>query len=180
MTIVGDRRLTLADFEKVVLDKNNVSLNQKALDKVDACHEFLKKFAEEKVIYGINTGFGPMAQYKIADAKRVQLQYNLIRSHCSGMGEIFGETYVRSAMLCQLNTLMQGCSGVDRQIVELIVALINEGIYPVVFKHGGVGASGDLVQLAHLALGYIGEGEVLHQGEKRDCKALLAEKISNL
>ena len=80
----------------------------------------------------------------------------------------------------QLNTLMQGCSGVDRQIVELIVALINEGIYPVVFKHGGVGASGDLVQLPHLALGYIGEGEVLHQGEKRDCKALLAEKISNL
>ncbi len=176
MIIVGDRRLILSDFEKILFEQKNIKLNTEALQKVDACYHFLKKFASDKVIYGINTGFGPMAQYKIDDNKRIALQYNLIRSHCSGMGAAFEEPYIRSAMLCQLNTLMQGYSGVNRQIVELITEFINQGIYPLVFEHGGVGASGDLVQLAHLALGYIGEGEVWFKGAKVDCQAILKQK----
>jgi len=176
MIRIGDRKLVLQDFEKVLFDKKEVTLNKSALDKVDECYQFLKKFASDKVIYGINTGFGPMAQYKIEDDKCIELQYNLIRSHCSGMGDVFDDTYIQSAMLCQLNTLMLAHSGVDIQIPKLICQLINEGICPLVFEHGGVGASGDLVQLAHLALGYIGEGEVLYQGKKEDCATVLKEK----
>jgi len=176
MIQIGERRLVLNDFEKVLFEGEEVALNEKALEKVEACYQFLQEFASDKVIYGINTGFGPMAQYKIDDEKCVQLQYNLIRSHCSGMGQIFDQQYIKSAMLCQLNTMMQGRSGIDQQVPELICKLINENIAQIVFEHGGVGASGDLVQLAHLALGYIGEGEVWSDGEQKDCATVLKER----
>lgn len=176
MVKVGDRQLVLRDFEKVLFDKEEITLDKKALQKVEDCYHFLKDFAADKVIYGINTGFGPMAQYKIDDDKCIQLQYNLIRSHCSGMGAAFDATYIQAAMLCQLNTMMLAHSGIHTQVPELICTLINQKICPVVFEHGGVGASGDLVQLAHLALGYIGEGDVFHEGKKQDCAQLLAEK----
>jgi histidine ammonia-lyase len=176
MVRIGDRRLVLKDFEKVLFNNKKVTLNESTLKKVEECHQFLKEFASDKVIYGINTGFGPMAQYKIDDDKRIQLQYNLIRSHCSGMGQIFDDRHIQAAMLCQLNTLMLAHSGIDKEVPELICQLINENICPIVFEHGGVGASGDLVQLAHLALGYIGEGEVLYKGKKVDCAKTLEVK----
>jgi histidine ammonia-lyase len=176
MVRIGDRRLVLRDFEKVLFNKEEVTLDSNALQKVEECYQFLKKFASDKVIYGINTGFGPMAQYKIEDDKCIQLQYNLIRSHCSGMGDAFDDTYIQAAMLCQLNTMMLAHSGIDTQVPNLISLLINEKICPIVFEHGGVGASGDLVQLAHLALGYIGEGEVYYKGEKQSCASVLKEK----
>lgn len=176
MITVGDKRLELQDFERVVLNNERVKLNPQALKKVEACYDFLKDFAADKVIYGINTGFGPMAQYKIEDDKRIQLQYNLIRSHCSGMGQPLDDVLVRSAMLCQLNTMMQGKSGIVPKVPQLISQFINEKIYPLVFEHGGVGASGDLVQLAHLALGYIGEGDVHHEEEQQACAKILKEK----
>lgn len=176
MVRIGDRRLVLRDFEKVLFNQEEVTLDANALQKVEECYQFLKKFASDKVIYGINTGFGPMAQYKIEDDKRIQLQYNLIRSHCSGMGAAFDDTYIQAAMLCQLNTMMLAHSGIDKQVPELIRTLINEKICPIVFEHGGVGASGDLVQLAHLALGYIGEGDVYYEGEKQDCAEVLKTK----
>ncbi len=176
MVRIGDRRLVLQDFEEVLFDKKEVILNKSTLEKVEECYQFLKAFASDKVIYGINTGFGPMAQYKIEDDKCIQLQYNLIRSHCSGMGQVFDDTYIQAAMLCQLNTVMLAHSGIDQQVPKLICQLINEDICPLVFEHGGVGASGDLVQLAHLALGYIGEGEVLYNGKIEDCAKVLEEK----
>lgn len=176
MVRIGDRRLVLRDFEKVLFNKEEVTLDSNALQKVEECYQFLKKFASDKVIYGINTGFGPMAQYKIEDDKCIQLQYNLIRSHCSGMGDAFEDTYIQAAMLCQLNTMMLAHSGIDKQVPQLIGTLINEKICPIVFEHGGVGASGDLVQLAHLALGYIGEGEVYYKGVKQDCANVMKEK----
>lgn len=166
MIRIGDRRITLEDFDAIVNKKATVSINETALGKVQACFEFLTDFADDKVIYGINTGFGPMAQYKIEDNKRTDLQYNLIRSHCSGMGNEIDPTHVLSAMICQLNTMLQGKSGIDVSVPELIAKLINDRVTPVVYEHGGVGASGDLVQLAHLALAYIGEGEV-RQGDKK-------------
>lgn len=173
MITIGNRRLGLKDFEQVLLEEQSVTLHPDALKKVEACYQFLNEFADNKVIYGINTGFGPMAQYKIEDSKRVQLQYNLIRSHCSGMGQTFDPLYVRSAMLCQLNTMLLGKSGVVSKVPSIIRDFINKSVYPLVFEHGGVGASGDLVQLAHLALGYIGEGEVWHQEERQSCAAVL-------
>lgn len=176
MITLGDQQLTLGTVEHLLRGTTPVTIGPKALQRVQHCYDFLKNFAADKVIYGINTGFGPMAQYKIDDHKRIALQYNLIRSHCTGMGEPLAPHLVRAAMVCQLNTLLLGKSGVVPEVPQLIITLLNEEIYPVIYEHGGVGASGDLVQLAHLALGYIGEGEVWYRGERRPCSAVFKEK----
>ena len=86
MVEIGSRSLSLINFSDIVFKEDQITLNPAALEKVDASFQFLKHFSTGKLIYGINTGFGPMAQYKISDENRLQLQYNLIRSHSSGMG----------------------------------------------------------------------------------------------
>ncbi|MBL0342697.1 MAG: aromatic amino acid lyase [Bacteroidetes bacterium] len=165
MIDIGDKPLKLSDMHNVVLNKQQIKLSRKALLKVEKSHAFLNTFSKGKLIYGINTGFGPMAQYKIKDQDLRQLQYNLIRSHCSGTGNLLSVMDVRSLMVVRLSSLMQGFSGVNSQLVHLLKDLINKEIYPCIFAHGGVGASGDLVQLAHLALALIGEGEVWYKGK---------------
>ena len=89
MIAVGSGTLSLEDFSKIISEESKVELSVLALKKIDQNFEFLKHFSAEKLIYGINTGFGPMAQYKVSDEKALQLQYNLIRSHCSGGGKCF-------------------------------------------------------------------------------------------
>lgn len=160
-----EKELELYDFYGVLFKKNKIKLSKAIFDRVDKSYQFLKEFSKNKVIYGVNTGFGPMAQYKIDDKDRIQLQYNLIRSHASGTGESLDAIYVKSAMLARLNTLCLGNSGVHPSVVTLMIELINRDIIPLIYSHGGVGASGDLVQLAHLALVLIGEGEVFYKGK---------------
>lgn len=125
---------------------------------------FLTEFSADKLIYGINTGFGPMAQYKVENGNLLGLQYNLIRSHCSGSGNLLPTELVKATMIARLNSLMQGYSGVHPDTMILLRELIGKEILPCIYEHGGVGASGDLVQLAHLALTLIGEGEVHYEG----------------
>ena len=163
--LIIEKELELSDFYSVLFKNDKIELGQSIIERVNKSHQFLKEFSENKVIYGVNTGFGPMAQYKIADADRLQLQYNLIRSHASGTGEPLEAKYVKAAMLARLNTLCLGNSGVHPSVVELMIELINRDIIPLIYSHGGVGASGDLVQLAHLALVLIGEGEVFYKGK---------------
>ena len=170
--------LTIREFQKVIEDGEKVDLDESLLNRVDASFQFLKEFSKNKVIYGVNTGFGPMAQFKINDNDKHQLQYNLIRSHCSGMGNSLPPEEVKAAMLARMNTLSLGNSGVHTSVVNLLKELINRDITPLIFEHGGVGASGDLVQLAHLALVLIGEGEVFYKGEKKSTKEVF--EIENL
>ena len=172
---IGGTELTLDTLKKVLFGKQVISLSDTAYNEVQESYLFLKEFSTGKLIYGINTGFGPMAQYRIADKDLQQLQYNLIRSHCSGSGKLLSEIDIKSLMMARLSSLMQGFSGVNPEIVELLVKLINADIYPCIYEHGGVGASGDLVQLAHLALALIGEGEVIYKGEVRDTKEVYDE-----
>lgn len=155
----------MEQLEQIVLQKETVTLDPRQLQEVADCHRFLINFSKDKLIYGINTGFGPMAQYRIEDADRVQLQLNLIRSHCSGMGKLLSPVQSRAALLARLNTMMCARSGIHPGTVELMAALLNAEAYPCMYHHGGVGASGDLVQLAHLALGLIGEGNFWYRGE---------------
>lgn len=162
-----DKDLSLDQFADILLKHNSVSLSDQTIEIVQESFSFLKSFIENKIIYGINTGFGPMAQYRIQDADRIQLQYNLIRSHASGTGELLPADIVKSAMLTRLCNLSKGKSGVHISVLELLEEFINRDITPVIFAHGGVGASGDLVQLAHLALTLIGEGEVIYQNQRR-------------
>lgn len=171
-------KLEIADFEKTIFKNESVQLHKDIIERVQKSFDFLKNFSENKTIYGVNTGFGPMAQYKIRDDERTQLQYNLIRSHSSGTGNIIAPEYVRAAMLARLNTLSLGNSGVHPSVIKLMTELLNKNIIPLIYEHGGVGASGDLVQLAHLALVLIGEGEVFYKGERKNTEDVF--KLENL
>ena len=168
-------RLTLHEMEQVLYDGETVHVSDKLRMQVTDSYEFLKEFSKDKVIYGINTGFGPMAQWRIEDSHLKELQYNIIRSHSTGAGERLPDICVRAAMLSRLMTFLEGHSGVHVSLVDLLVEFINRGICPVVPCHGSVGASGDLVQLAHIALTLIGEGEVSYRGEIRQAGEVLAE-----
>lgn len=158
--------LDLNTFSEIVQQKKPFQIDDSALDTVNKSFEFLSSFAQDKVIYGINTGFGPMAQYRVEDEKGKQLQLNLIRSHSSGAGQPFSPEDVRATMLCRLNTLLLGYSGVHESTINCLVDFLNNDIIPYIPVHGGVGASGDLVQLAHLALTMIGEGEIINGNER--------------
>ena len=162
---IGAEKLTLATCKQILIDNKAIEIDDAALQRVYESHYFLKEFIKDKLIYGVNTGFGPMAQYKISHDDQIQLQYNLIRSHCSGSGNPIAEINVRATMLARLNMLLLGYSGIHPEAVILLQEMINHHISPVIFEHGGLGASGDLVQLAHLALAMIGEGDVHYKGE---------------
>ena len=166
---------TYEDFKAIVFHKKQVAISKEAKHLIEESYNFLKEFANDKIIYGVNTGFGPMAQYRIEPEDQLHLQYNLIRSHASGCGEVFDIKTVRAAILCRLNSLSLGKSGVHIEAIELMRDLLNYRITPLIFQHGGVGASGDLVQLAHLALVLIGEGEVFYKGLRRPTAEVFAE-----
>jgi histidine ammonia-lyase len=165
MVIIGGRLITSDDFNKILIEGEKIELDDNALAEVSENYAFLKVFASDKIIYGINTGLGPMSQYKVAEKDRLQLQYNLIRSHASGCGDRLTDIDTKSLMVARLNTLMKGYSGIHPEVPALLKNLINLDLYPIIPQHGGVGASGDLVQLAHLALALIGEGEIIDNGE---------------
>ena len=108
MKAIGNRLLTLSDFNEIVFKNESIELADAALEKVENSYQFLRQFSGNKLIYGINTGFGPMAQYKINDENVKQLQYNLIRSHSSGGGRLIAPVLVKALMLARLNSLMLG------------------------------------------------------------------------
>lgn len=168
--------LTINDFYTSIFEDTKINIDKSLLKRVEESFRFLKSFSKDKVIYGVNTGFGPMAQYKIKDADRIQLQYNLIRSHASGTGKPLEPKYVKASMIARLNTLGLGNSGVHPSVITLMAELINRNITPLIYKHGGVGASGDLVQLAHLALVLIGEGEVFYKGKRTNTKEVFQKE----
>lgn len=169
MKVIHDY-LTIADFSSIIFNNEKIELDDLLVDRVNKSFNFLQSFSKNKVIYGVNTGFGPMAQYRIQPKDQLQLQYNLIRSHASGTGNALSPVHVKAAILARLNTLALGKSGINNSVINLMKELINRDITPLIFAHGGVGASGDLVQLAHLALILIGEGEVFYKGERKATK----------
>jgi histidine ammonia-lyase len=160
--------MELKDVYSILFDNQALSLPEDSLKQVQDCYAFLKEFAHEKVIYGINTGFGPMAQWRVSDDHLKELQYNIIRSHSTGAGEPLSDIEVKAAMIVRIGTFLQARSGIHPSIIQLLTEFVNRGIYPFIPKHGSVGASGDLVQLAHIALCLIGEGKVHYKGEWRE------------
>lgn len=124
--------------------------------------------------YGINTGFGALAEVRVAAEDLARLQHNLVRSHCVGVGAPLSQRETRALMLLRANVLALGYSGVRVLVVEHLLAMLAAGVHPVVPSRGSVGASGDLAPLAHLALGAIGEGEVEYLGERCAASEALA------
>ena len=173
--MIADKSINLDTLHKVLFDNEKLELSEECIRKVEESFDFLQSFSSDKIIYGINTGFGPMAQYRIEDQSLIDLQYNIIRSHSTGAGKPLPELYVKAAMIARLYTFLQGKSGVHLELVSLLCEFINRGIYPFIPEHGSVGASGDLVQLAHIALTLIGEGEVFYQGKLCNAATVLQE-----
>ncbi len=162
-------------IENIVFGSGEVVITEAQYAKVTEAYAFLEDYQKGKVIYGINTGFGPMAQYRIEDADLNELQYNIIRSHSSGAGRPLSREVVRAALYARLQTFLAGKSAVHPNAVRVIADFINHDITPFVPEHGSVGASGDLVQLAHIALNLIGEGEVFFKGELVSAKQAMEE-----
>jgi histidine ammonia-lyase len=157
--------LSLQKIKEILYGGKNLTISSSTFDEIQKSYDFLDKFSRERIIYGINTGFGPMAQYRVSESDRTQLQYNIIRSHSTGAGEPLPNIYVKAAMIARTGTFMQAESGVHPDVVKLLTEFINRGIVPFIPEHGSVGASGDLVQLAHMALTLIGEGKVNYEGK---------------
>lgn len=166
---------------EIIFKNRAIEIDSAQEQKIENSFKFLSDFSKDKVIYGINTGFGPMAQYRVADDVLESLQYNIIRSHSAGAGQPIPPLYVKAILLARLSTFCTGYSGVHISTVKLIAEMINADIMPVVYEHGSVGASGDLVQLAHIALALIGEGDVIYKGVITPAKiALQSEGLEPL
>lgn len=165
ITINKGRNLILNDFRKLLFENSSIDYSKEVLLQVENNFTFLEKYAENKIIYGINTGLGPMAQYKIDDDKNIDLQLNLIRSHAAGAGNPLDDLSVLSSLMVRAQCFCEGYSGVHSDVIKILQELINKRITPFIPEHGGVGASGDLIQLAHIALVLIGEGKAKYQNK---------------
>jgi histidine ammonia-lyase len=163
--------LTLADIERVAHGAGGVQvqLDEHARKRIRAAREVVEQvIREQRVVYGITTGFGALSEVVIPPGRILELQKNLIRSHAAGVGEPLSEIETRAIMLLRANVLALGHSGVREQVVELLLECLNRGVHPVIPSRGSVGASGDLAPLSHLALVLLGEGEAWVAGERMD------------
>ncbi|MDB4623548.1 histidine ammonia-lyase [bacterium] len=151
-----------------------IQLESQCWENVKRSHQaVLDLLASGDSIYGLNTGFGLLAHQQIPAADLAQLQLNLVRSHCAGVGDLLEDSVVRLVMLLKLASLARGYSGVRPAVIESLVACFNAGVLPCIPSQGSVGASGDLAPLAHMSLALIGEGSVRLQGVAMPAKEAL-------
>ena len=171
---VNGRTLSLEDVSAVARMDRKAYLTDEARTRVDAARTVVEEIlASGEVAYGVNTGFGKLADVRISPEQLGRLQLNLVRSHACGVGEPFPREVVRAALLLRANVLATGYSGCRPVVVDTVLAMLNAGIHPVVPSQGSVGACGDLAPLAHLALAMIGEGEVELGGERISAREAL-------
>lgn len=169
--------LSLTIIRGVLRELPQLSLSAEATKRVESSHQKLQEViaAAKNPIYGVNTGFGDLKNTRVSDEQLGQLQANLVMSHACGTGDPVPVDVVRLMLLLKIQGLIQGHSGVQPATVNMLVALWNNHILPVVYEQGSLGASGDLAPLAHLALPVIGRGEVNHYGTVRPAAEVLAE-----
>jgi len=176
MLTLDGHTLTLEDVGRVAAGTAGpVALAPAARQAIAAARAVIDaKVAAGEAVYGVTTGFGRLAEVVIPPDQRVALQLNVIRSHACGFGARAPRPVVRALMLLRANTLAHGHSGCSVEVVERLLDLLNRGVHPVVPEFGSVGASGDLVPLAHVALALIGEGDVELDGRVLPAKDALA------
>jgi histidine ammonia-lyase len=173
--ILNGNDLTIDDIVAIGIGDKAVALDPSALERCRRSRAFLEQqVAARRIIYGVNTSFGPMCNKIIADDDLGTLQVNLIHSHAAGLGDPLKHYIAQAVLAVRLNTLVKGYSGVRVQLLELMRDMINAGIAPYIPECGSVGASGDLVHLAHAALAIIGEGSVFHKGQLTTAREALA------
>ncbi len=164
--IIDGESLTLEDLIKVALEKERVELSLKSKEKVETSRKYVEKIIQNNdVVYGVTTGFGKFCNVNISSQDTRDLQVNLIRSHSAGVGEYLPEDAVRAMMLLRANALAKGYSGIRYSTLQTLIDMLNKGVIPRVPSQGSLGASGDLVPLAHMVLVMIGEGEATYKGK---------------
>lgn len=165
VTINGEA-LTGLEVVAVARHYAPVTLGGASIERITAARAVIETIAaEERKVYGVTTGFGHLSRVRIKHDQLTELQHNLLRSHSAGVGEPLSEEVTRAMMLLLAASLARGNSGVRVEVVQLLLAMLNASLYPLVPSRGSVGASGDLAPLAHLALTLIGEGEALFEGQ---------------
>ena len=165
--VLAGQSLSLAQIEGIAAQGWPVRVDADALSRAAAGRAWIEQIlATGQTVYGVNTGFGRLADVRVPDESIQQLQVNLVRSHSGGMGEPLRIPEACAMVLLRANVLAKGWSGCRPVVIELLAAMLNKGVTPVIPEKGSVGASGDLAPLAHLALVAIGEGEAFYQGER--------------
>ncbi|MDH3546324.1 MAG: histidine ammonia-lyase [Gammaproteobacteria bacterium] len=174
--VIDNQLIKLAELRNVWRNPLHVSLGDNARRRIAESNELIVEvIAEGKEVYGVNTGFGQLANVHIGEDELVHLQENLVRSHAVGVGDDLDDNIVRMVMLMKVVALAEGFSGVRVELVEALSALINHNIYPRMPAQGSVGASGDLAPLAHMAGVLIGAGEARVGGTMVPAQAALKE-----
>jgi histidine ammonia-lyase len=161
-TVVLDgRSLTVADVEAVARAARRVALAPDVRARMLRAHEHVDRIVRRRdVVYGVTTGFGKLSEVAIPPERLAELQVNLVRSHAAGVGAELPREATRAMMLLRANVLAKGHSGARPELPELLVEMLNAGLWPPIPEQGSVGASGDLAPLAHLGLALIGEGDL--------------------
>ena len=161
------QRLSLSEIVAVAGGREQVMLAPEARARCQASRRVVEQIvAENRAVYGVNTGFGKLSDVRIDPDKLSELQVNLVRSHSCGLGNPLSEAEARAMLLLRANVLACGLSGARSIVADTLVAMLEQGVTPVIPEKGSVGASGDLAPLAHLALAAIGEGEAFYKGER--------------
>ncbi len=174
MLVMDGRRLTIEDVVSVARHGAGAGLAPAAVRAMNDSRDLVSRMIETgEVVYGVTTGFGKLANVTISAEQAAQLQVNLIRSHAVGVGAPLAEEVVRAVMLLRANTLAKGFSGIRPVVVQTLLEMLNKGVHPVIPAQGSVGASGDLVPLAHMTLPLLGEGEVTYRGQRMAAREAL-------
>ena len=163
----GMEGMTLEDLASISRKGVKVQLTKGSQKRIKKARELIEQWVqEEKSIYGVTTGFGALSDVAISKKDTRQLQENILMSHAAGVGDVFDEETVRAVMALRIKDLARGHSGIRLKTVRHLITLLNQGVCPVVPEKGSVGASGDLVPLAHLSLVLIGQGEAFYKGRR--------------
>lgn len=171
---VDGESLTIADVCRVARARAPAELSPRARDRMQRSRAVVDGIlGRGEVVYGVTTGFGKLSDVAVPADRLAELQINLVRSHAAGVGPCLPEAETRAMMLLRANVLARGHSGVRPELAELLLGMLNAGLYPPVPEQGSVGASGDLAPLSHLALALIGEGELWHGDERGPAAAML-------
>ena len=160
--VITPGKLSLHDLRKVSRNPVQIKLDPACYPAITSSVDCVNKaLAENRVVYGINTGFGLLANTRIPDEQLQALQTSIVLSHATGVGQFMDESTVRLMMVLKINSLARGLSGVRLELIDALIRLVNLGIYPCVPEKGSVGASGDLAPLAHMSCLLLGEGHAL-------------------
>ncbi|MEA5100550.1 MAG: aromatic amino acid ammonia-lyase, partial [Bacteroidales bacterium] len=165
---ISAKKLTLKQVEEILNSNIKLELSDNAKERINNCRSYLDKKMEnqKEPIYGVTTGFGSLCNISISKEELSQLQKNLVMSHACGMGDEVPEEIVRIMLLNKIQSLSYGNSGAQLVTIERLISFYNEGVYPIVYQQGSLGASGDLAPLAHMCLPLLGLGEVYCEGER--------------